>query len=146
MRTGLLAGLLALVAALPGVAVGAGAGRVTVPTIHETFTVLPCTGAPAQRTTLEQEGCAEHQILAADKQIDSLNREIVARVGDHAAQRRFVAGHQAWLAYRRAFCRSRADVLRGGTESAVLDATCSVDLDKRHIIDLRHFLSDLTAE
>jgi uncharacterized protein YecT (DUF1311 family) len=146
VRIGLVAVSLALVAAVPGVAVGARAGKVTVPTIHETFTVLPCTGAPAQRSTLEQEGCAEHQILATDKQIDGLNGEIVARVGNHAAQQRFVAGHRAWLTYRRAFCLSRADVLRGGTESAVIDATCSVELNRRHIVDLRHFLSDLTAE
>ena len=58
---------LAVALALPATA----AAALAVPPIHEPFTPLPCTGKPAQRTTTQQEGCAEQQILKSDKRIDA---------------------------------------------------------------------------
>jgi hypothetical protein len=83
-------------AALPAAA-AARPARLSPPVIREAFTLLPCSGAPARRSTLEQEGCVEHQIVNRDRQIDALNATIFTRLGDDAARRRFIAGHNADL-------------------------------------------------
>src|SRR5579859_81213 len=36
------------------------------PVVHEPFTPLPCSGNPKERSTVEEEGCIERQILATD--------------------------------------------------------------------------------
>jgi alpha-tubulin suppressor-like RCC1 family protein/uncharacterized protein YecT (DUF1311 family) len=136
------AAALAVALALPA---GAGAG-LTIPPIREPFTPLPCTGKPAQRTTTEQEGCAEQQILKSDKRIDALDRAILGDLASAAAKRRFIAAHKAWLAYRRAYCTSRSDVAPGGTQAPVVAATCAVALNAQHIKDLRVFADELSAE
>ena len=118
------------------------AAKLSPPTIHESFTPLPCTGAPAQRTTLQMEGCAEQHILASDKQIDSLNRSIFGKLFYAAARRRFIAGHNAWLAYRHAYCLSASDVYEGGTEAGVVFADCVASVNSQHVKNLKGFLAD----
>jgi uncharacterized protein YecT (DUF1311 family) len=131
-----------LVSSGPAGATPPHASKLSPPTIHESFTPLPCTGAPAQRTTLEMEGCAEQQILASDKQIDSLNRSIFGKLFDAAARRRFIAGHNAWLAYRHAYCLSASDVYEGGTEAGVVFADCVAGVNSQHVKNLKGFLAD----
>jgi uncharacterized protein YecT (DUF1311 family) len=123
----------------PGQARPAG---LSPPVIREPFTPLPCTGAPGHRTTLQMEGCAEQQILSSDKQIDALNTAIFGRLFDAAARRRFIVGHNAWLAYRHAYCRSASDVFEGGTEAGVVDATCTATVNSQHVKNLKAFLAD----
>jgi uncharacterized protein YecT (DUF1311 family) len=123
----------------PGQARPAG---LSPPLIRESFTPLPCTGAPGHRTTLQMEGCAEQQILSSDKQIDALNTAIFGRLLDAAARRRFIVGHNAWLAYRHAYCRSASDVFEGGTEAGVVDATCTATVNSQHVKNLKAFLAD----
>lgn len=115
------------------------------PVIHESFTVLPCSGAAGHRSTLEQTGCAEHRILQTDTKIDMLNESIFTKVEDDRARLRFIAAHKAWLSYRHAYCLSRSDVFQGGTEAGVIDAECDVALNTRHIKDLTEFDSDLSS-
>jgi uncharacterized protein YecT (DUF1311 family) len=122
------------------------AATLSAPVIHESFTPLPCSGSPRHRSTLQLEGCAEQQILRTDKTIDRLNRTLFTILSDNAARRRFVAGHDAWLSYRHAFCLSRSDVFEGGTEAAVLDAVCVAGVNEQHITDLKMFVGDLTSE
>lgn len=112
------------------------------PAIHESFTPLPCAGAPRHRTTLQMEACAERQILSSDKQIDALNSAIFGKLFDAAARRRFIAGHNAWLAYRHAYCLSASDVFEGGTEAGVVDATCTATVNSQHVKNLKAFLAD----
>jgi uncharacterized protein YecT (DUF1311 family) len=131
-----------LVASAPATATSPHAAKLSPPVIHESFTPLPCTGAPADRTTLQMEGCAEQQILASDKQIDSLNRSLFGRLFDNAARRRFIAGHNAWLAYRHAYCLSESDVFEGGTEAGVVFADCVAGVNSQHVKDLKRFLAD----
>jgi uncharacterized protein YecT (DUF1311 family) len=135
---------------LLGAASSAGASRaqpagLSAPVIHETFTPMPCTGAPKNRTTLEQEGCAEQQILKTDKQIDALNRAIFAKLADNPARRQFIAGHRAWLSYRHAYCLSVSDIAQGGTEAGVIDAVCVAGINAQHIKDLKEFHADLPS-
>lgn len=114
----------------------------SAPVIHESFTPLPCSGTPEHRTTLQMEGCAEQQILSSDKQIDALNKAIFGKLSATDARRRFIAGHNAWLAYRHAYCLSASDVFDGGTEAGVVDATCTATVNSQHVKNLNAFLAD----
>ena len=125
-------------AASPG---QARVAKLSPPVIRDPFTPLPCTGAPGHRTTLQMEGCAEKQILASDKRIDALNEAIFGRLSDSAARRRFIAGHNAWLAYRHAYCLSASDVFEGGTEAGVVDAACTAVVNSQHVKNLKAFLA-----
>jgi uncharacterized protein YecT (DUF1311 family) len=137
-----LAAAVALVAWAPASAAPAHTAKLSPPVIHESFTPLPCSGAPGHRSTLQMEGCAEEQILASDKKIDALNQEIFGKLFDAAARRRFIAGHNAWFAYRRAYCLSASDVFEGGTEAAVVDADCTASVNSQHVMNLKGFLAD----
>ena len=137
-----LAAAIAVVARAPASAAPARTAKLSPPVIHEPFTPLPCSGAPGHRSTLQMEGCAEQQILASDKKIDALNQQIFGKLFDAAARRRFIAGHNAWFAYRRAYCLSASDVFEGGTEAAVVDADCTAAVNSQHVKDLKGFLAD----
>ena len=127
-------------------ATGAHAALLAPPVISEPFTPLPCAGAPSKRTTVEQEGCAEHQILSSDAKIDALNRTIFAKLGSDAARRQFIAGNAAWLGFRKKYCLSVSDIFAGGTEAPVLDAECVAGLNSEHVKDLDEFVRDLGAD
>lgn len=113
------------------------------PVIQERFTTLPCAGTPARRTMLELEGCAEHQVLASDAQIDSLNNRIYARLGTARARHDFVSGHNAWMSYRHAYCLSVADANAGGTLAPLDYITCVASLDASHVRRLDSFVGAL---
>jgi uncharacterized protein YecT (DUF1311 family) len=121
----------------------AGAPKLAPPVIREPFTVLPCTGTPSERTTVQQEGCAEHTILTTDAQINALARSIFSALPDAPARRRFVAAQKAWITYRRADCLSASDLFEGGSGAVVLDALCTVDRNRQRRSDLRAFLKQL---
>lgn len=134
-----------IAAAAPGANAATGPShRLKPPVIKESFTSLPCTGAPSSRTTLQMEGCAERQILRDDATIDTLSAKVFARLADTPARRRFLADHRAWLAYRRADCLSRSDRFEGGSEAPVVFARCVASLNGQRIKDLRTFLGELT--
>jgi uncharacterized protein YecT (DUF1311 family) len=127
-----------------GGATAAAAAAVLAPApIREPFTSLPCTGTPNSRDTLQQEGCAEQEILRTDARINRLTASIAAHLQDNRARRRFIAAQRAWLDYRHADCLSRSDIFEGGTQAAVIDAECIGDRNRQRIRDLRTFLSDL---
>jgi uncharacterized protein YecT (DUF1311 family) len=134
-----------LVSAADGGATSAHGAALKPPVIHETFTPLPCGGTPTNRTTVQQEGCAEQQILRTDITINSLNKAIFAKLPGDATRRRFIAAHRAWLRYRHAYCLSLSDVFQGGSQAPVLDAQCAGRLNGQHIKDLRQFAGDVGA-
>jgi uncharacterized protein YecT (DUF1311 family) len=137
--------LLIIVAAgvMVTVAYAVGAATLSPPVIHEPFTQLPCSGQPGSRNTLQQEGCAEQQILKTNAQIDALSKSVFSVLADNAAKRRFVKGAGAWLLYRRADCLSVSDVFEGGTQSPVLYAQCEAARNAQRIRDLRTFRNEL---
>ena len=134
-----------LVAVVPAGALSAGTVTLSPPVIHESFTVLPCAGVPKDRSTLEEEGCAEHQILRTDSRIDTLNSTIFANLADDSARRQFIAGHQAWLAYRHAYCLSVSEIFEGGTEAGLVDADCVASVNGEHIKDLKEFVRNVSS-
>jgi uncharacterized protein YecT (DUF1311 family) len=110
------------------------------PVISEGFTLLPCPAHP--KTTIDLEGCAEHRLVRSDRAINERVRAIFALLGRRrsaAARARFVRGERAWLVYRRAVCKSRADVYEGGSAGAVADAECQADKNAGHLQDLEAF-------
>jgi uncharacterized protein YecT (DUF1311 family) len=143
-----------IVAACATVALSTGAqalasdghvAKLAPPVIHETFTPLPCSGTPGKRSTLQEEGCAEQQILHSDKQINTLNQKIFTALPTNSARRDLIAGHKAWLAYRKSYCLSVSDVFQGGTLAGVVDADCIATLNGQHVSNLKTFLKDLTS-
>jgi uncharacterized protein YecT (DUF1311 family) len=126
-----------------GAGPAASAAKLEPVVIHETFTLLPCSGAPGHRTTLEQEGCAEKQILKTDTQIDVLASQIFPILFDDRARRDFNAGQRAWLSYRKADCLSMSDLFEGGSEAGVVNAQCFVSRNNQRVKDLRAFHRNL---
>ena len=121
------------------------AARLKPVVIQETFTPLPCTGAPGHRTPLQMEGCAEKQILKTDTQLNLLANEIFPILPEDRARRDFNAAERAWLSYRKADCFSMSDVFEGGTEAGVVDAQCVASRNARRVKDLRSFHRALSS-
>lgn len=138
------AAALALAAAPAGASDG-HAAKLAPPLIRESFTPMPCSGSPGKRSTLQEEGCAEQQTLHSDKQIDSLNQKIFNALHTTSARRDLIAGHRAWLAYRKSYCLSVSDVFQGGTLAGVVDADCVATVNGQHVSNLKMFLKDLTS-
>jgi uncharacterized protein YecT (DUF1311 family) len=132
-----------LVLAAPATATGGHPTKPRPAAIRETFTVLPCSHTATPSTTIGQEGCVEHQIVRRDRQIDALNRTIATKLDTDAARRRFITAHNAWLAFRYAYCLSRSDTAQGGTLAGLIDAQCTAAISARHLVDLHDFLDDL---
>lgn len=128
-----------IVAALcAGAPVAQGAAATTsAPVVHESFTPLPCTGKPADRTTLQLEGCAEHRVLALDKQIDKLNATIFSALGTAKGRRDFVSANASWLGFRRYSCLSASDNYSGGSVAGVVYANCLATMDSEHVTGLK---------
>jgi uncharacterized protein YecT (DUF1311 family) len=135
----------ALAIAAPAGASSAHATTLAAPVIHEPFTAMPCTGKPGNRNTLQLEACSERQILRSDKQIDALNKKIFSALPSDSARRDLIAGHKAWLAYRKSYCLSASDVFQGGTLAGVVDANCVATLNGQHVTNLKSFLKELSA-
>jgi uncharacterized protein YecT (DUF1311 family) len=135
----------ALTSAAQALASNAHAAKLAPPVIHESFAPLPCSGSPGTRTTLQDEGCAEQQILHSDKQINTLNQKIFTALHTNSARRDLIAGHKAWLTYRKSYCLSVSDVFQGGTLAGVLDADCVATVNGQHVSNLKTFLKDLTS-
>jgi uncharacterized protein YecT (DUF1311 family) len=137
--------VVAAAAAAPAGASTARAAKLAPPVIHESFTPMPCTGKPGQRTTLQDEACSEQQILRSDKRINGLNQKIFNALGTNSARRDLIAGHRAWLAYRKSYCLSVSDVFQGGTLAGIVDADCVATVNTQHVSNLKAFLKDVTS-
>jgi uncharacterized protein YecT (DUF1311 family) len=129
-------------------AIGATTGpRPTPPAIHEPFASapLPCTGTPDKRTTVQMEGCVEQEILETDAKIERLDDSIVSLLGRAGPQRKFIAGVRAWLAYRRADCKSISSLYEGGSLAPVTEGECVIARNEQRIKDLRGFQKVLSV-
>jgi uncharacterized protein YecT (DUF1311 family) len=131
---------LALCAAVPA---SAAASATSAPVIHESFTLLPCPSKPM--TTVQIEGCAEHKILAADKQIDALNAKIFAKLGK-AGRTAFVSANSDWVKYRDSACTAVASIYSGGTLQPVAYANCLVSVGTSHVTELKQMVLSLSPE
>jgi uncharacterized protein YecT (DUF1311 family) len=133
---------------IAGLSAQGGAAKTTVatlsaPVIHEDFTLLPCRGSASHRTTLQLEGCGEHAVLRSDAQVDSLNSRIFKKLPAPAARKQFIAGHDAWLTYRRRYCLSTAAPENDGTLAGVIYIDCVAGVNSAHVKQLDDFLKSI---
>ena len=110
------------------------------PVIHEAFTLLPCPMHPA--STLDNEGCLEHAIVAGDRKIDAKARAVFFTLAPRE-RAGFVRGEREWFAYRRDTCAAEASKYAGGTLAPLVDASCQVSRNKTHLADLTELLENL---
>jgi uncharacterized protein YecT (DUF1311 family) len=137
-RTKTLVAVVAAAALLAGGAVAATPGP---PQIQESLTPLPCPNKP--KTTLQLKACAGQRILKGDAEINKRVRNLWGILKTAGPRARFAAAERAWLAYRGASCKSRADVFKGGTLAGLEYANCVADLNRLHVRELTRFQADL---
>jgi uncharacterized protein YecT (DUF1311 family) len=112
----------------------------SAPVVTEVFKpVLPCN----QNTTIGQEGCGEHQVLVADKQLNA-DVKVILGLLDKDAGRAFVTAQTTWTTYRTEDCTSQADIYQGGTELPVAYVYCLASDDSSRRQDLKEFFSGVT--
>ncbi len=133
VASGLLLGVLAVL----GTSTSAVASSLTPPVIAEPFTPLPC----HHGTTIGLEGCAEAQLLSADRRIDE-QVEVIFRVIPTTSQKtHFVAVENEWLTYRKSDCSTVSAVFQGGTIAPIEYALCEVRDDQSRSADLHSYFS-----
>jgi uncharacterized protein YecT (DUF1311 family) len=116
------------------------ASGLSAPVITEAFKpILPCN----QNTTVGQEGCGEHEVVADDKQLNA-DVKAVFDLLDKAADRAFVTAQTTWVTYRTEDCTSQADIYQGGSELPVAYVYCLASDDSSRRQDLKTFFSALT--
>jgi uncharacterized protein YecT (DUF1311 family) len=98
---------------------------VATPVITEHFTKLPCN----HKNTLGLEGCAEGQLVSADRRIDSEVKLLFSLI-PKVQQKSLTSSQKVFLRYRKSTCTAFSDVYRGGTFAPVEYALCEVRLDE----------------
>jgi uncharacterized protein YecT (DUF1311 family) len=116
------------------------ASAISAPVVTEDFKpVLPCN----QNTTIGQEGCGEHEVVVADKELNADVKIIFDLLGK-ASDRAFVTAQTTWATYRNEDCTSQADIYQGGTEMPVAYVYCLASDDASRRGDLKAFFASLT--
>ena len=116
------------------------ASAMSAPVVTEDFKpVLPCN----QNTTIGQEGCGEHEVLAADRELNADVKIIFDLLGK-APDGAFVAAQTSWVTYRTEDCTSQADIYQGGTELPVAYVYCLASDDTSRRADLKAFFAGVT--
>jgi uncharacterized protein YecT (DUF1311 family) len=118
-----------------GISDASSATTPTPPVITEPFTPLPC----HHGTTLGLEGCAEGQLLTADRRINDEVKLLLNVIPTSHQQRSFVAVEREWMAYRKADCSTMSAVFEGGTIAPLEYALCEVRDDEARSTDLHSY-------
>jgi uncharacterized protein YecT (DUF1311 family) len=118
-----------------GVSDASSAATLTPPVITEPFTPLPC----HHGTTLGLEGCAEGQLLSADRHLNEQVKLLVEVISTVHQKRSFVAVEKEWLSYRKADCSTVLAIFQGGTIAPVEYALCEVRDDEARSTDLHSY-------
>ena len=105
------------------------------PVITEPFALLPCT----HTTTIGFEGCAEGQLLSADRLLNRQAQLIFSTLGVVAQRRGFVSVERQWLAYRTTDCANEAMTFAGGSIAPIEYALCEVRDDRARSADLHSY-------
>jgi uncharacterized protein YecT (DUF1311 family) len=116
------------------------ASAISAPVVTEDFKpVLPCN----QNTTIGQEGCGEHEVLVADKELNA-DVKIIFDLLSKASDGAFVTAQTTWATYRAEDCTSQADIYQGGTEMPVAYVYCLASDDTSRRADLKAFFAAVT--
>jgi uncharacterized protein YecT (DUF1311 family) len=90
------------------------------------------------------EGCAEAQLLRADKRLNEQVAIVFHRFPTTGQKRDFVTAETSWFNYRGDDCQSFSDIFEGGTIAPVDYAECEVQDDVTRSTDLHLFFEELT--
>jgi uncharacterized protein YecT (DUF1311 family) len=98
---------------------------VSSPVIKEHFTFLPCN----HNNTVGLEGCAEGQLLSADRRINEEVKLLFSLV-PQVQREDLTAAEKVFLTYRKSTCTAFSDVYKGGTFAPVEFTACEVQVDE----------------
>ena len=87
----------------------------------------------------------EKHILRTDGEINKRVETIFRLTRDRTARKLFVAGEEAWHAYRQKACKSEARAFRGGSAQPVAYAACELTRNRIHLRELADFEGVLTG-
>jgi uncharacterized protein YecT (DUF1311 family) len=112
------------------------------PVITEHFTRLPCN----KNTTLGMEGCAELQLLSADRRLNEEVAIVFELYRTNGQKLDFVKAEKLWFTYRGSDCQSFAAIFGGGSIAPVDYAECEVHDNQLRSTDLHSFYDELTQD
>jgi uncharacterized protein YecT (DUF1311 family) len=115
--------------------VTSGAATLAPPVINESFTPLPC----HHGTTIGLEGCAEGQLLSADRRIDEEVKVLFDVMPTVSEKKELIAAETAWLAYRKADCSAQSAAFQGGTIAPIEYTFCEVSDNESRSTDLHAY-------
>lgn len=98
----------------------------------------PCAN-PQTQTEMTQ--CAAEAYKAADKVLNQVYQQLVAKLDDEE-KAQLKEAQTAWLKYRDTNCDFVADQYKGGTMRPMIYAGCLADVTKRRTSELREQIKD----
>jgi uncharacterized protein YecT (DUF1311 family) len=97
----------------------------------------PCDNA---ETTVEMRDCAGKEYKAADAELNTVYKQLMASLSDHPYEAALKTAQQAWLKYRDANCEFEAFDNRGGTIYPVVYNSCLAVMTRARTKELREQL------
>lgn len=98
-----------------------------------------CDNASDQATLNE---CADKAYKTSDRQLNELYGEIKQRLADDSGKKKlWVAGQQAWIAFRDAECEFSSSGVKGGSAYPMILTICLDGLTKKRIEDFNAYLA-----
>ncbi len=95
----------------------------------------------AALTQGQANGCAQKTAAEADKQLNAVYRDAMARVGsDSALRKKLTAAQKAWIGFRDAECALVATGAGGGSAAPMVEQGCIEDLTRKRIDVLQGYL------
>ncbi len=95
----------------------------------------------ADQTQLGLDQCADANFKRADQELNRAYDDIIRRLGkDESSKQALIAAEKAWLAFRDAECKFRADPGQQGSIWGMEHLFCLRDLTKARTKDLIHYL------
>ncbi len=105
-------------------------------------TPVAAADCPGATTQMELNQCAGATAKAADDELNSLYKQVRARLrGDDATTKLLVAAQRAWIAYRDAECTFAASGFLGGSIYPMVYAGCLESVTNARIEDFRRYLA-----
>jgi uncharacterized protein YecT (DUF1311 family) len=98
-----------------------------------------CTNATTQG---DMNQCAAQETKAADKELNSLYKQITARLKDNAeAKQLLVKAQRAWIDFRDAECSFSASGVKGGSVYPMIQNDCITALTKARVEAFKTYLN-----
>lgn len=91
-------------------------------------------------TTVQQISCATRAYRAADQDLNAAYRDLVQQLrGDGLSITSLQNSERAWITFRDAHCRAKAEQYRGGSIAPYVQNICLREVTIRRTQELRNF-------